>query len=31
VALCMVAGVVIGKLLPVAIAGLRGLGFGQGS
>lgn len=31
VALCMVAGVVLGKLLPAAIAGLRGLEFGKGS
>lgn len=31
VALCMVAGVVIGKLMPAAIAGLRGIEFGKGS
>lgn len=31
VALCMVVGVVIGKLLPAAIAGLRGIEFGKGS
>jgi arsenite transporter len=31
VALCMVAGVVLGKLLPAAIAGLRGIEFGKGS
>lgn len=31
VALCMVAGVVIGKLLPAAVAGLRGIEFGRGS
>lgn len=31
VALCMAAGVVIGKLLPGAIAGLRGIEFGKGS
>src|SRR4051794_12730061 len=31
VALCMVAGVVIGKLAPSAIAGLRGIEFGTGS
>jgi ACR3 family arsenite transporter len=31
VALCMVAGVAIGKLLPGAIAALRGVEFGEGS
>src|ERR1700722_13481409 len=31
VALCMVAGVAIGKLLPGAIAALRGIEFGKGS
>ncbi len=31
VSLCMVAGVVLGKLIPMAIAGLRGMEFGQGS
>ena len=31
VALCMVAGVAIGKLLPGAIAALRGVEFGKGS
>ena len=31
VALCMVAGVVLGKALPAAIAGLRGIEFGKGS
>ena len=31
VALCMVAGIGLGKLLPGAIAGLRGIEFGKGS
>jgi arsenite transporter len=31
VALCMVAGAVMGKLMPAAIAGLRGIEFGKGS
>src|SRR3954449_2514870 len=31
VALCMVAGVLLGKLLPAVIAGLRGIEFGKGS
>ncbi|MBV9762478.1 MAG: hypothetical protein JO340_18100 [Acidobacteriaceae bacterium] len=31
VALCMAAGVVIGKLMPAAIAGLRSIEFGKGS
>jgi arsenite transporter len=31
VALCMVAGVVLGKFIPAAIAGLRGIEFGKGS
>jgi arsenite transporter len=31
VALCMVAGIGIGKLLPAAAAGLRGIEFGKGS
>lgn len=31
VALCMAAGICLGKLLPAAIAGLRGIEFGQGS
>jgi ACR3 family arsenite transporter len=31
VTLCMVAGVVFGKLLPAAIASLRGIEFGKGS
>ena len=31
VALCMVVGVVLGKLIPTAIAGLRGIEFGKGS
>ena len=31
VALCMVAGVALGKILPSAVAGLRGFEFGQGS
>src|SRR3954449_11771217 len=31
VALCMVAGVLLGKLLPAVIAGLRGVEFGRGS
>jgi ACR3 family arsenite transporter len=31
VALCMLAGLVVGKLLPAAIAGLRGIDFGRGS
>ena len=31
VALCMVAGVVLGKLIPSAIAGLRSIEFGKGS
>jgi arsenite transporter len=31
VALCMVAGVAAGKLLPSSVQGLRGLEFGQGS
>lgn len=31
VALCMVAGVVIGKILPAAVAGVRGIEFGKGS
>jgi ACR3 family arsenite transporter len=31
VALCMVAGVAFGKLLPSIVQGLRGLEFGQGS
>ncbi len=31
VALCMAAGIALGKLLPNAIAGLRGLEFGKGS
>jgi arsenite transporter len=31
VALCMVAGVVIGKIVPEFIAGLRGIEFGKGS
>jgi len=31
VALCMAAGIVIGKLLPGFTAGLRGLEFGKGS
>ena len=31
VALCMAAGVVLGKLVPSAIAGLRGIEFGKGS
>ncbi len=31
VALCMVAGVLLGKALPSAVAALRGLEFGQGS
>ena len=31
VALCMVAGVVFRKLLPAAIASLRGIEFGKGS
>jgi ACR3 family arsenite transporter len=31
VALCMFAGVVIGKIMPAFIAGLRGIEFGKGS
>ena len=31
VALCMVAGIVLGKLLPGAVAGMRGIEFGKGS
>src|ERR1017187_5893044 len=31
VALCMAAGIGLGKLLPGAIAGLRGIEFGHGS
>lgn len=31
VALCMVAGIGLGKLLPAAVAGLRGIEFGKGS
>ncbi len=31
VALCMLTGIVIGKLMPGAIAGLRGMEFGKGS
>jgi arsenite transporter len=31
VALCMLAGVAIGKLIPAAIAGLRSVEFGKGS
>jgi ACR3 family arsenite transporter len=31
VALCMVAGVFLGKLVPGAVAGLRGIEFGKGS
>jgi arsenite transporter len=31
VALCMLVGIVIGKALPAAIAGLRGIEFGKGS
>src|ERR1035438_4067202 len=31
VALCMLAGVLLGKLLPSAVQALRGLEFGQGS
>lgn len=31
VALCMAAGVFLGKLLPGAVAGLRGIEFGRGS
>lgn len=31
VALCMMADVVLGKVLPAAIAGLRGIEFGKGS
>ena len=31
VALCMAAGIALGKLLPRAIAGLRGIEFGKGS
>ena len=31
VALCMAAGVVLGKLLPAAVQGLRGLEFGTGA
>ena len=31
VALCMAAGVIIGKLLPAAVRSFRGLEFGQGS
>jgi ACR3 family arsenite transporter len=31
VALCMLAGVLLGRLLPVAVQALRGLQFGQGS
>ena len=31
VALCMLAGVAFGKVLPGAIQGLRGLEFGRGS
>ena len=31
VALCMAAGIALGKLLPGAVAGLRGLEFGKGS
>ncbi len=31
VGLCMVAGILIGKLLPAAVASLRGIQFGEGS
>src|SRR5450755_5119991 len=31
VALCMAAGIGLGKLLPAAVAGLRGIEFGKGS
>ena len=31
VALCMAAGVVLGKWIPAAVAGLRGIEFGKGS
>jgi ACR3 family arsenite transporter len=31
VALCMLAGIGLGKLLPAAVAGLRGIEFGKGS
>src|ERR1035437_9500128 len=31
VALCMVAGIGLGKLLPAAVASLRGIEFGKGS
>ena len=31
VALCMVVGIGLGKLLPGAVAGLRGIEFGKGS